>query len=251
MSEVRASFYTKSIIQTIPKDARILVCGAGPCDLGVFKAAGYQNVVMSNLDVRQTPEDFLPYLYCRLDLNGLAISEQSFDYVVTNACLHHCPSPHAALLEMYRVASKGVLVIESRDSFLMRLLEKIGITEQYEVSAVYYSDKKFGGVNNTNIPNFIYRWTEREVKKTISTYDPTHPHKISFFYGSSIPAYCYFEKRDLKNYMIVLLKPFYLIFAKLFKRQQNQFAFFIDKTHAPHFPWLKKTNGTYEFIGKA
>ena len=75
---------------------------------------------------------------------------------------------------MYRVSRKGLLVFEARDSIVMRVMEKLQLVQVYEATAVHMNDCRFGGVNNTEIPNFIYRWTEREVEKTIQSYSPLY-----------------------------------------------------------------------------
>ena len=41
-----------------------------------------------------------------------------------------------AILELYRVSSKGVLCIEARDSILSRLACRFKFSEDYELSAV-------------------------------------------------------------------------------------------------------------------
>ena len=104
----------------------------------------------------------------------------SFDAVIVDAGLHHCHSPHRALLEMYRVARKCAVAFEARDSLLMRAAIRAGLTEEFERSAIS-ADRMRGGVADTGIPNFVYRWTEREVKKTIASYEPARIPQISFF----------------------------------------------------------------------
>ena len=53
---------------------------------------------------------------------------------------------------------------------------------EYELSTIIGNyDHDMGGVDNTNVPNFVYRWTEREVYKLISCYEPQFKHKINFF----------------------------------------------------------------------
>ena len=50
----------------------------------------------------------------------------------------------------------------------MKLAVKLNLAHQYETQAVFFNDMKTGGLNNKEIPNFVYRWTEREVYKLIS-----------------------------------------------------------------------------------
>jgi hypothetical protein len=56
----------------------------------------------------------------------------------------------------------------------------------YEIDATS-ADGKRGGVADSGIPNFIYRWTERDVRDTIASYDPAYVPEVKFFYELRIP----------------------------------------------------------------
>jgi hypothetical protein len=86
---------------------------------------------------------------------------------------------------MYRVARKAAIAFESRDSLLMRAAVKLGFTMDYETDSITADGK--GGVAESGIPNFVYRWTEREVWKLIATFDPSRKPRIEFFYDMRIP----------------------------------------------------------------
>ena len=120
----------------------------------------------------------------QLDINKIEELNESYDYVVAHACIHHCSRPHNGILEMYRVSKKGILVIESKDSFIMKVMTKLRLAEEYEISAINNPDSfgDQGGVDNSNIPNFVYRWTENEVKKLINSYDPKYKFQIDYEY---------------------------------------------------------------------
>jgi hypothetical protein len=142
---------------------------------------------------------------------------------------------------MYRTAKIGVLSIESRDNTIMKFLEKTGLAQTYEHAAVYYNDCNHGGVNNTEIPNYIYRWTEREIEKCIKAFAPYCNHKFIYKYGTAFPSTPELEKKGkLKLYLLKFAHPFYQTFAKIFPKQQNLFAFYIKKPKIPDnlFPWL-------------
>jgi hypothetical protein len=50
------------------------------------------------------------------------------------------------------------------------------------------------------------------------------------------------EKNGLVKYFVLkALQPFFWIFTRVFKKQQNLFAFFIEKPAIPAmlFPWIK------------
>jgi SAM-dependent methyltransferase len=155
-------------------DSILIVCG-GPLDETVMREVGLGDFSLTNID------GFAE----RQDAENLSYADGSFDVVIAHAGLHHCYSPHRALLEMYRVARKAAIAFESRDSLLMRMAVKLGFTLDYEVDSVTADGK--GGVAESGIPNFVYRWTEREVWKLIATFDPVHKPRIEFFYDMRIP----------------------------------------------------------------
>lgn len=238
----REAFYRRVVQQRISaKDASILICGAGDLDRKVFAELGFRNVTISNLDTRITEKDYAPFKWQFENAEALSFADGSFDYVVIHAAIHHASSPHKVLLEMYRVARKGLLAFESRDSALMHFLERHHLTQVYEHAAVYYNDCRYGGVNNTDIPNFVYRWTEREVEKTIQAYAPYFEHKILYEYGTAFPCTPELETRGgMKRVFLSVMRPLHWLFTRIFFRQQNLFAFYVEKPVSRDglFPWL-------------
>lgn len=238
----RESFYEKVVKQRIiSKTASILVCGGGALDKRVFTKLGFQNVTISNLDIRVGPGDYAPMHWKFENSEALSFPDNYFDYVVIHAAIHHASMPHKVLVEMYRVSKIGILAFESRDSILMRVLEKLQLTQVYEHAAVYYNDCKYGGLNNTDVPNFVYRWTEREIEKTIQAYAPYYKHKFRYAYGTAFP--CTPELEAKGRFKVIFLsagRPLYWLFSKVFKKQQNLFAFYVEKptTFNNLFPWL-------------
>lgn len=247
----RADFYAKTVATCIPdRGSSILVVGAGEFDRDVFVRLDYRNVVLTNIDTSATVSQFSPFEWQYQNAERLGYADESFDVVVTHAALHHCRSPHRALLEMYRTARIGVLAIESREGWLMKLMGWLNLTQAYETTAVFYNEGKAAGVENTEIPNFIYRWTEREVEKTIRSFAPEADHHIRFFYGNDIPVTPGLERGGgLKTAAIRLLAPFYRLFARIFPRQQNLFGFWIPKPEVPQQlqPWLLWEDGKARF----
>ncbi|NJN10179.1 MAG: methyltransferase domain-containing protein [Richelia sp. RM2_1_2] len=251
MSDVRVGFYKKTITKWISnKEASILVVGGGVTDQSVLLDAGFKNVVISNLDTRLKGDEFAPYKWSFQKAEQLDYKDGEFDFVVVHAALHHCESPHRALLEMYRVSKIGIIAFESRDSWLMKIVETMGLTQSYEHVAVYYNDGKFGGVNNTEIPNYIYRWTEREIEKTVNTYAPYARHRFDYQYGSDIPFQVSVEKKALfKSIFVSSVKPIHKVFSLLFPKQQNLFAFYVEKPKIPDdlYPWIQVKDEKLKF----
>jgi len=248
MTNPRRQFYSNIVEKRIlNKDSSILICGGGLLDKETFLNLGYTNVTLSNLDTRTSAEKFAPFKWDYQDAQSLSYDDDSFDYVVIHAAIHHAPMPHKVLVEMYRVSKIGILAFEARDSLLMKLVTQLNLAQEYEHAAVFYNDCSHGGVNNTQIPNYVYRWTEREIEKTIQSYNPISKHTFLYDYGSAYPCTPELElKNGFKVIFLSLLKPFYVIFSKIFYKQQNQFAFFILKAskQSKLFPWLYKEKDT-------
>jgi SAM-dependent methyltransferase len=171
---------------------------------------------------------------------ALSYDDEQFDYAVMHASIHHTRLPHKVLTELYRVSRKGFLAIESRDSVLIRLAQRFGLTEGYEVAGNFAEH----GVNGTDIPNFIYRWTEREIEKTINVFAPHLNHSFEYRYSSHYPEGHGFA-RGMKI-VVALLKPAYSILCAMFPKQQNHFAFFVHKPSVPDQlkPWIKYEQAT-------
>jgi hypothetical protein len=128
---------------------------------------------------------------------------------------------------MYRIAKYGILVIESNDSFVMRLSVRLNFSEDFEKSALN-KNIYVGGVDGSNIPNYVYRWTEREVKKLFYSYQPDKKINIIFNYQNNI-----FNENLSNNLIKKIIITFSYIFLKmiffLFPKQQNLMLIYIDK----------------------
>jgi len=238
----RELFYQNTIQELIQDiNASILVCGGGDFDKDIFEKLGYLNVTISNLDSRLSEDRFKPFSWKYENAESLSYPDESFDYVVIHAAIHHASSPHKVLTEMYRTAKIASISFEARDSIVMKLFEKTGLTQTFEHAAVYFNDCSFGGVNNTEIPNYVYRWTEREIEKCIKSFAPYLNHNFIYKYASAFPATPELEKKGkLKFYLLKFARPFFKIFTKFFPKQQNLFAFYISKPKIPEDlqPWL-------------
>lgn len=104
------------------------------------------------------------------DVEKMPLADGSYDLVLAHAVLHHCRSPHAALLEMLRVSRRNVIFLEPNDSLLMRALVRFRLSFPYELPAVVACGFESGGVRNTCIPNYIYRWDRRDMQKATASF---------------------------------------------------------------------------------
>ncbi len=225
----------------IRKDMSVLVICGTTKDKTVFEELGFTNVTISNLDTRAPRDEFYPYAWSYQDAEQLEFPEDHFDFIVVNAGLHHCQSPHRGLLEMYRVARRGILAVEARESLLLRMALRVGFAEEYEVCNVVTEGLEYGGVRNTFVPNHVYRWNEREVKKTIASYAPHAKHEIIFKYDLKFPFTSLVDRHPIYLLSAIVLYPLAKLAGVLFPKQSNLFAFFVRKPALPQelFPWLK------------
>jgi ubiquinone/menaquinone biosynthesis C-methylase UbiE len=219
----------------------VLVVAGGASDRDALVAAGIADGTISNVDYHGGARNYEPYPWRRLDGENLDLPDESYDWVVVHAGLHHFAIPARGVCEMLRVARKGIVCIEARDSLLMRLAVRAGITSDYELEPAFLSDGTGGGYRNGPIPNFVYRWTEREFEKTVCSFAPTHRHKFFYDYGFSVPTQRYSmlsnPVRRLAGGLIALLAGIAVTIAP---RQGNQFAFGAIK-NVSRQPWLTDT----------
>ena len=251
-TEETLDFYKNTIQKLVDRgiflvDAPTLVLAAGINDYKAMCALGFSNVTFSNVDPRLSAEDFAPYNLTHYDAQNIASPDESFAQIIIANALHHCRYPHRALVEMYRVAGRGILCFENRDSALMRLAARFGMAQQYEYEAVYGNAMKFGGVDNTAIPNYIYRWTEREIHKTVATFAPEVVPKIHYFHGLRTPAPRLARmKSPIKASVALGVMWGVRLITTLFPSQSNLFAFCIEKSRET-WPWIRTDGDAFHF----
>jgi ubiquinone/menaquinone biosynthesis C-methylase UbiE len=231
---------------TLRTDMEVLVVCGGETDRAVLHDHGFQRVVISNLDPRPDPGAIAPFTWSRQDAERLAYPDGSFDVCIVHSGLHHCRAPHRALLEMYRVVRTGLLLFEPYDNLLTRMSVRLSIGQEYEHAGVFQNGCARGGVGNSAIPNHIYRWTEREIEKTIHCYAPFARHEIRYFRGTRIPWGQLRARRRRGLYCTVkLTQPALQAFSFCFPRQRNNFAALVLKPDLPGalHPWLRQDGG--------
>ncbi|WP_440693784.1 class I SAM-dependent methyltransferase [Candidatus Pelagibacter sp. HIMB1695] len=222
----RWNFYKKKLLENIDKKSNFLLISGSLNEIKILNELGYVDFNVTyhdknDLNILKKEGFELNKNLFYADLRNLNFAENSFDYVVTNATLHHLDQPHKAITEMYRVAKNGVLILESNDSLLMRLACRLNFAEEFEVSSIN-STKKTGGLLDTGIPNYVYRWTEREFVKTIKSYDPKNINYIKFTYDNDL------TNIKSSKFFLKLVTPLIRLFFFIFKKQQNCVSIFID-----------------------
>lgn len=155
----------------IRRDDSVLVQFAGTFDEQVCREVGLTNVTLVNIAPDSPSSEIGGSAF---DAHNMPQESGSYDHVMGHSGLHHCSRPHEALHEMYRIARKTVLFVENQDSVLMRAASKAGVVGWYELAAVVADGYDTGGVDGSGVPNFVYRWTRRDLYKTVATYDPAY-----------------------------------------------------------------------------
>jgi SAM-dependent methyltransferase len=209
----------------------------------VLAACGFRRVVISNIDAIAGAVHFAPFTWAYQDAERLTYPNESFDFCLVHSGLHHCYSPHRALLEMYRVARAGLLLFEPYDNLLTRVGLRFRFGQEYEHASVFCNRCEHGGVANTQIPNYVYRWTEKEIVKTVHTFAPYARHDIRFIHKMRIPWTQLRKRRNQALYGIVrLAQPVLKVLEACAPRQGNNFAALVLKPQLPEAlqPWLRQ-----------
>jgi SAM-dependent methyltransferase len=234
VSDPRGGFYRRVLERLLAdglvrREMSVLVVAGGRADRDVLRSLGFEQVTISNLDEREESAGLEPYTWRHEDAESLSLADDSVDVAIISAGLHHCRSPHRALLELYRVARVAAIALESRDSTLMRLGVRFGAVDEYELGAVAAHGLRAGGVANTGTPNYVYRWTEREVEKTVASFAPHARHRIRYFREFELPEVLVTTARGPRGAVLRLARPLVGAVTKVLPSQANLFAFAIEK----------------------
>ena len=152
----------------------VLVVGGSAEDGRTLHRIGFTRVTLSNLlDPRPSEQadlDDAGMCAVRMDAEAMELADNSYDLVLAHEVLHHCRSPHKALLEMLRVSRRHVILLEPNNSLAMQLLLRLRFSFPYELPAVVASGFQTGGVRDSSIPNYIYRWNAMDLYQTTASY---------------------------------------------------------------------------------
>jgi SAM-dependent methyltransferase len=148
---------------------RVLVVGGTQDDAATLQRCGFSRITLSNIDgAPDNPNEPNALPVIAVDAENIQLPDDSYDVVFFHEVIHHCRSPHRALCEMLRVSKRQVLMMEPNDSAFMRLLCRFRFSFPYEIFAVVNNDYVRGGVRNTHVPNFIFRWNSWGVQQLVS-----------------------------------------------------------------------------------
>lgn len=232
----------------LKRNDRVLVVCAGPFDKQVLQSLEFTDVTITNLDDRQKVNggaEFAPYTWDFQDLESLGYPDGSFDVVIVHSGLHHLRCPQRGITEMYRVARRLVIGFEPHRNFYTSLGVKLGAGQEYEDAAVFYNDCRWGGVANTEIPNYVVRFNRGDIERTIQTYNPIARHRIQCFYATRIPARLQgLARQGAVGRAVGALTGLLAALGRI-PSLANNMAFCIQKPQVPGdlFPWLTVADG--------
>jgi SAM-dependent methyltransferase len=243
---------------------KLLVVGGSWQDAELLLGAGFKDITLSTFR-SELEEDELMNLNVTvkrltLDAEQIELADGSFDCVFAHEVLHHCRSPHKALCEMLRVARKHVVLLEPNDSISMRVLTWAGFSFPYEIFSVAYHGYEAGGVRDSCVPNFIYRWTANEVRKTVSSYLAEYAFLVRAYphWDFNVTAEHLSLRKETRIRAITSLMGARSFLALLraaqialntipiLRRQGNKFFCCIERT-GKLWPWLTAEGGKIAF----
>jgi len=228
------SFYFQVLARELERgflsqeDSVLIICG-GPLDAATVQAVGLQNVTISNLGSHVDAESVKPFSWSRQDAENLTYEDHSFDVVIVHSGLHHCYNPWLGLGEMCRVARKLVVGFEPYDSCLTRLGASLGYGQEYETSAVYSNGCRYGGVANSEIPNYVTRFSEHDIRRFAASFYPHGRPHTRFYKALRINTSRIYKLRNpLLKYSLLPLAGVLTRAARIFSPLANNLAFSIQ-----------------------
>jgi hypothetical protein len=146
---------------------------------------------------------------------------------------------------MYRLARKTVIFVENQDSLMMRAATRAGVVTWHELVAVIDAEYSSGGVDGSGVPNFVYRWTRREVRKAVASFDPAYDVPIEFhsewnFGSGRVATQILQRKLHLSDEQAQQgFSRAYRVLNAAIPWQGNIFAAIIRKDLAKLHPWME------------
>jgi SAM-dependent methyltransferase len=199
----------------------VLVVAGGPFEREMFLELGFGRVTLTNLEGDQP-----------VDARALPYADGQFDLAFIEGALHHVDRPHQAIYELVRVSRRSVILAETQDHWLQRGMLRLGLGEPYELSAVRAHGGRSGGVNNTGVPNYVYRWGPGELEKVFRCLDAARAPHLEVAY-----AWDLYGKGGLAGALACGIGQ------RIAPSLGNQFALHYDKVQSRLQPWLALRNG--------
>jgi SAM-dependent methyltransferase len=224
---------------------RVLVTCGGNLDRVTLLAAGFTDVVITNLAPHAGHQDYSPFPWEHQDIENLSYADGSFDVAIVHSGLHHCYNPARAMGELCRVARRTVIAFEPYETWLTRLGAKLSYGQQYEDQAVHGNCGESGGVANTEIPNYVYRFRESEVRKFARALRPHGEPPVRFYRALRVNVGRFkLHRNPLLRISFSFALPVLQLLSRLVHSFNNNLCFVIQIPGPEHFhEWIRETDG--------
>ena len=162
----------------------VLVVAGGPADRNAFRALRFDTSRIRTSDEESQPTSSVPYeSSSRTPRPRLSGRELRPDRRL--AGLRGCRSPHGRCSSSTESPRRSARA-QSRDGALIRAAGKPG-GRRARARSSYSPRASLGGRRQQSTPNYVYRWSDREVKKTVASFAPHARHRVRFFRGFELP----------------------------------------------------------------
>lgn len=244
--KVLLSLLGRNLVET--DDSILVICG-GDADFENLRAAGFTDVTISNLDERMLEDNgacYAPYSWRFENAETLQVKDESYDVVLVHSGLHHLRCPLKGVTEMYRVARKGIIGFEPNLNVFTKLGAYFGFGQRWEHAAVFFNSMRWGGVENTDIPNYVYRFRPDDIRQTVNTFNPVADHRCRFWYATRFPDRLLSVRNPLVRLPARFGAPIFELAGRWIPALANNMAFWAQKPQIPCelLPWLNETEGS-------
>lgn len=193
------------------KSILVASCGCGIEAHYLKKFCAPKEIYFSDIHIRaaeKTKSNFYTEPFVLTNNQNPSFKDNSFDYVLVAASLHHLKEPVRGLYELLRVAKEGLIVIEPNDSLLTRFFVRLGLAHEYE--------EEHG--------NFVYRFNKRDVDKIVR----------ALFFKYILVRFFAIHRVAKTGLEFLLLKAVNLLANIFFPSQGNYIVFVINKKMGSH-----------------
>lgn len=196
--------YLSEFFLGIPKST-FLTVGDGYCGReGIHIKRFGHYVHASDLQscwIKKSFDDGLLDAYSQQNIYNLTFEDSSFDYVVVKESLHHMSMPYKGLYEMFRVAKKGIILIEPSDEsyfedphqsyelsgnymhcFNSRDLIKAGLSFGFKAFVMTFTSVLYGEHNNDTIAAGLIEEEKKRLMTIAESKEMKHRPLIVFFF---------------------------------------------------------------------
>jgi hypothetical protein len=117
----------------------------------------------------------------------------------------------------------------------------LGFGQEYEKSAVLFNDLRCGGVADSPIPNFVYRFGREDIVTAIQSYAPIARHRVRFWFVTRVSACLAQARNPVVRQVAVTGRAMLELAGRVSPLLANNIAFAVYKPRIPEdlFPWLR------------